>query len=94
MPKRLTKKKIERYLKRGSECPRCGENVPIEGVESVVVEGNKASQDMHCMNCDLWWTDEYTLSKIWVGAGDLPPGMYEEEKKKHYAELAKEGSRK
>ena len=63
MTKKLTAKKIEKYLKRGACCPRCGEDVSIEG-EQLNVEGTEASQPMHCLECGLWWTDIYVLARI------------------------------
>ena len=63
MAKKLTVKKIEKYLKRGASCPRCGEEVSIEG-EQLNVDGNEARQEMSCFECGLIWTDIYVLARI------------------------------
>ncbi len=63
MAKKLTAKKIEKYLKRGSSCPLCRSALSLEG-ESVEVEGNEARQEMSCFECGLIWTDIYVLARI------------------------------
>ena len=63
MAKKLTAKKIEKYLKRGSSCPLCGRALALEG-ESVEIDGNEARQEMSCFDCDLRWIDIYVLARI------------------------------
>ncbi len=61
MAKKLTARKIEKYLKNGwSKCPSC-KSVSIEG-ESVQIDGNAAVQEMRCAECGLEWADTYVLS--------------------------------
>ena len=65
MAKKLTARKIEKYLKNGwSKCPSC-KSVSIEG-ESVQIDGKGAWQDMSCIECGLLWTDIYVLARIEV----------------------------
>ncbi len=65
MAKKLTVRKIEKYLKRGSSCPLCRSALSLEG-ESVEIEGNEARQEMSCSDCDLRWIDIYVLARIEV----------------------------
>jgi hypothetical protein len=60
--KRVTTRKIEKYIKCGGECPRCS-SAYIEG-GPVAVIGNEAWQVCDCTNCGLMWTDTYVLASI------------------------------
>ena len=49
------------YAEAGdSMCPHCGSD-QIEGA-SINIEGNKAYQDISCLDCEKEWTDVYTLT--------------------------------
>lgn len=58
--KELTKKKVEKYLKRGSgNCPRCNSE-SIDG-ESFDMDGREVMQEITCISCGLVWLDTYML---------------------------------
>ena len=46
----------------GSRCPSCG-NRDIQG-HGVEIDGNRATQEMDCLECDTHWTDIYILSSV------------------------------
>lgn len=52
----------EQYLKSPGVCPRCG-SWDISGLK-VEIDGDTSTQDVSCSDCDLCWTDVYTLSDI------------------------------
>jgi hypothetical protein len=51
------------YLKAGGgQCPKCKSgNI---GGQSVDIDGNKATQEMVCLDCEHEWTDLYKLAGI------------------------------
>lgn len=60
--KKVTDKKLEKYLKHGACCPACG-SLDING-DSVEIRRNTGWQTCSCVSCGLEWTDNYTLTSI------------------------------
>ena len=63
--KTLTLARKLAYLRRGSSCPYC-RSESVTG-ESVDIEGNQASQEVACQECERTWRDIYRL----VGVEEL-----------------------
>lgn len=61
----LRMKSQEQYTaEHGEFCPRCGSN-QITGGPVDLCDG-AAFQDSHCADCDLGWTDVYTLTAYFL----------------------------
>ena len=59
----LTTEQIEKYVKGGgAECPVCGSADLC--ADSVYWDKTGGYQQVNCPDCDLEWTDEYTLTGI------------------------------
>lgn len=50
----------EEYLRNPNTCPFCRSTEVTGG--SVNIDGNVASQEMFCHDCDKEWSDDYTLT--------------------------------
>lgn len=50
------------YLAHPCHCPFC-RHAQVEG-ESIEVEGSTASQEVHCLKCQRYWRDIYTLTGV------------------------------
>lgn len=65
--KTLTADEKAAYVSSGySTCPYC-KSTSIGG-DSIEVDGNTASQEVSCGNCDRNWADVYTLTAIVEGS--------------------------
>jgi len=53
---------LSRYLKNPGHCPVCQDSA-IEGDE-VVIDANRATQEVSCTECSAEWIDEYRLASI------------------------------
>jgi hypothetical protein len=63
MAKKMTKAMSEKYVKGGG-CmrPFCGsQNIQADAVDNGDSELNKCYQEVQCLDCSAWWTDEYRL---------------------------------
>ena len=61
----------EKYVKDGGgRCPLCG-NPSIQG-DAIDIEGNCATQEVWCSECDFVWTDQFTLTGYVYHEEDLP----------------------
>ena len=60
--KRVTAKKIDKYIKHGSCCPACSSDSINGG--SLEVDGTIVMQNLDCVDCGLMWTDIYRLETI------------------------------
>ena len=66
LPGKLTKKRIDAYVKAaGSGCPFCGPDAQIEG-EGVEIDRGGANQEVSCCDCGAVWFDMYTLTGVEV----------------------------
>lgn len=68
----ISKDKINEYLKDSLRCPRCGSSDINAGF--VEITDDAAIKEVLCQDCDLNWTDGYTLSSVLIenGGGDDP----------------------
>ena len=60
----LTRKEEIDYLKHPGSCPKC-KSGNITG-EQLEVNGNHVWQNVTCEDCGFAWTDEYTLTNVFV----------------------------
>jgi transcription elongation factor Elf1 len=59
-----TKKNTDQYVdNNNSECPFCG-NQSLEAISEVQTENNIAWVEIHCVDCEKVWRDEYKLTSI------------------------------
>ena len=59
----LTTEQIKKYVEEGGvSCPGCGSEDIVGG--DISVDTGIASQEMSCNECDLEWTDQYTLTGV------------------------------
>lgn len=59
----LNPAQVREYIKTGGIfCPRC-KSANIEGTE-VEIDAGAAYQDMSCSDCNLKWTDGYSLDRV------------------------------
>lgn len=61
--RKLTKKKLDAYLKNPYVCPFCGGH-DLGGIGHVDVSYRHAYQEVLCPDCKEKWTDEYALISI------------------------------
>ena len=68
--KTLSQKQITDYLNVSyGQCPRC-KSTHISG-DSIDIDSNTATQDVTCSDCELGWTDIYTLTSIEIDPATL-----------------------
>jgi len=50
-------------IEDGDTCPHCGRNT-IESIRAPNLDGNTCMNEMHCTECDGYWMETYTLTKV------------------------------
>lgn len=58
----LTEKQKRAYINNYGKCPYCG-SWELDG-DSYDADGNLIVQQIHCLACQRYWNDVYTLTGI------------------------------